>query len=83
MKLYVELTDVEYEQFKAFKQKPTLEDHNSAELAAALLAVIKKEGGTIDTQDNRFDFNPGARNTVTVGKLINSNFVISLIVEKR
>lgn len=82
MNLYVQLTDAEYEQFKKFKQNPNLESYDSASLASALLNAIKREGGEINTSDSRFDFDPNARKTTTVAKIYNSNFVISLIVEK-
>ena len=82
MNFYVQMTDAEYELYKRFKEKPNLENHDSAELAAALLSVIKKEGGNVDTQDSLYDFNPNNRKATTVGKLRNANFIISLIVEK-
>ena len=82
MNIFVQLTDTEYEQFKQFKEKPNIEDHDSAELSSALLTAIRKEGGQVDTQDSRFEFNPMDRKTSTVAKLRNSNFVITLMVEK-
>lgn len=82
MKLYLEMTDAEYELFKKFKEKPKLEDHNAAELASALLGAIRKEGGQVHTQDSGFDINPNLGKTTTGAKLQTANFVISLYVEK-
>lgn len=82
MNLYVQMSDAEYEAFKKFKEKPNLEDHDSAALAAALLKVIQTEGGTVDSQDSMYDFDPNNRKKTTLARLRNKNFIISLSVER-
>lgn len=82
MNLYVQMTDDEYELFKQFRKHPNLVDHNSADLTSALLQVIKKEGGQVETASAHDNVMFNDRSTTTMAKVKNSNFIISLIVQK-
>ena len=82
MNLYVQMSDAEYEAFKKFKEKPNLDDHDSAALAAALLKVMQKEGGTVDSHNSMYELDPTNRKTTTLAKLRNKNFIITLSVER-
>lgn len=80
MNLYVQLTDEEYEQFKKFKQKPRLEDHEVSDLASALLSAIRRDGGSVNTDESFNTFGPSGKATQTAARINKGNFTISLIV---
>lgn len=80
MNLYVQLTDEEYEQFKKFKQKPRLEDNEVSDLASALLTAIKRDGGSVTTDESLNTFGPSGRSVTTAARINKGNFTISLIV---
>ena len=68
---------------KVLKNKKELTDYSSTELAAALLHVIRKEGGLSDTNTENSIVNPMyTTKTTSVSKISKNNFNISLFIEK-
>lgn len=85
MKLFVEMSDAEYEQFKQFQATPKLEDQNTCDLATALLSAIKRDGGKVEiNMQNVPDlgtFSGSHTAKISIGKLQNNNYNISLVIE--
>ena len=80
MNLYIQLDELEYEQFKKFKQHPNLEDHDVAELCPALLSAIKKERGIVSIRESEIPFDRNT--TTTLAKIAKGNLTISLVIER-
>lgn len=86
MKLYVEMDELQLERYKeSLKKQKDLTDYTSIELAAALMNVIQKEGGSSASSDEYLPrlphLSPEYKRT-SVSKIVKKEFVISLIVEK-
>lgn len=82
MKIYVEMDELQFDNYKKSLEKPKeLTDHASTDLAAALLNVIQKEGGKTD-ENETYDNVAVKFRKITAAKIRRDNFVISLIVEK-
>jgi hypothetical protein len=82
MKLYVEMDELQFEKYKeSIKKAKDLTDFPSTDLAAALLNVIQKENGEIDTSE-KYDATKNVFIKTSAARIIKSNFIISLIIEK-
>jgi len=82
MKLYVEMDELQLEKYKESLKKPKeLTDFSSFDLAAALLNVIQKENGAVNSTET-FDNNSRSNKKTSVAKIKKSSFVISLIIEQ-
>lgn len=80
----MEMDELQFDKYKeSLKKQKELTDYSSTELAAALLHVIKKEGGLSDTTIDSSIVNPMyTTKTTSVSKISKDNFNISLFIEK-
>lgn len=76
------MDELQFERYKeSLKKAKELTAYSSVELAAALLNVIPKEGGSENTAEV-FDHPLGCNKKTSIAKVTKNNFVISLIIEK-
>ena len=82
MKLYVEMDEIQFEQYKESIKKPkAIKDFPSNELASALFSAIQREGGVTDSTQ-QYDARKNVFNDTIVAKITKPEVSISLVVQQ-